>query len=236
MEPVQTIRMLPEADRPRERLHRLGSAALSGPELLAILLRTGGRRGDALAVAAGVLAASNGVGGLARLTIEELLTLEGIGPAKAATIAAALELGRRAAGAILEEGERLDRPEAVGAYLVARLRGRSTEVFGYLALDGRHRLLRVRELASGTRRHAPVDAAELFRRALLDGASGVLLFHNHPSGVLEPSPDDRLLTRRLAGAGSALGLPVLDHLIVAGPSWISLRTESPDLFTPGPFE
>jgi len=232
MDTPPTIRSLPASDRPRERLLRFGAGALSGPELLAILLRTGGRSRDVLATATGILAECGGMGGLARLAVEEILALPGIGPAKAATVAAALELGRRAAGAALETSVALDRPEAVGRYLVARLRGRPTEVFGYVALDGRHRLLRIRELASGTRRHAPVDAAELFRRALLDGASGVILFHNHPSGVLEPSVDDRLLTRRLAGAGSALGLPVLDHLIVAGPAWLSLRSESPGLFDP----
>jgi len=228
----QTIHDLPAEERPRERLLRLGAAALSGTELLAILLRTGGGGRDVLEASAALLAGCGGLAGLAGLGVEELLALPGIGPAKAAALAASLELGRRTAEASVGTAPVLDRPEAVAACLVSRLRGRPTEAFGYLALDGRHRLLRIRELSSGTRRHAPVDAAELFRRALLDGASGLLLFHNHPSGVLEPSADDRLLTRRLVEAGSAIGLPVLDHLIVAGPAWISLRAEQPDLFVP----
>lgn len=225
------IRAIPEAERPRERLLRLGPGALSTPELVAVLLRTGTGKRDVLALAARLLETAGGIAGLAGLPLPAILALDGIGPAKAATLGAALELGRRAAEAEVSEGSILDRPENAGRYLVARLRGRPTEIFGYLALNGRHRLLQVRELAAGTRRHAPVDAAELFRQALLDGASGVLLFHNHPSGTLEPSADDRLLTRRLATVGSALGVPVLDHLIVAGGRWTSLRSGEPELFS-----
>ncbi len=224
------LRSIPEEERPRERLLRLGPSALSTPELVAVLLGTGTGRRDVLALAAHVLEKAGGAGGMAAMPLPALLALDGIGPAKASTLAAALELGRRAAEARLSEGSVLDRPEHAGRYLVARLRGRPTEVFGYLALNGRHRLLQVRELSMGTRRHAPVDAAELFRQALLDGASGVLLFHNHPSGAPEASADDRLLTRRLAAAGTTVGVAVLDHVIVAGDRWISLRSHEPVLF------
>lgn len=233
MSRIHLMRSIPEDERPRERLLRLGPSALSTPELVAVLLRTGTGSRDVLALAAYLLERAGGVAGLAGMPLAEVLTLDGIGPAKAAALEAALELGRRAAEAELAEGSVLDRPENAGKYLVARLRGRPTEVFGYLALNGRHRLLQVRELSAGTRRHAPVDAAELFRRALLDGASGVLLFHNHPSGSPEASADDRLLTRRLAAAGATLGVPVLDHLIVAGARWVSLRSDEPGLFTAG---
>ncbi len=233
MSRVQLMRSIARDERPRERLLRLGPSTLSTPELVAVLLRTGSANRDVLALAAVLLETAGGVAGLAGMPLAEILALEGVGPAKAATLGAALELGRRAAESELSEGSVLNRPESAGKYLVARLRGRPTEVFGYLALNGRHRLLQVRELSAGTRRYAPVDAAELFRRALLDGASGVLLFHNHPSGSPEPSADDRLLTRRLAAAGATLGVPVLDHLIVAGARWVSLRSDEPGLFTAG---
>lgn len=227
------LRSLPESERPRERLFRLGAAALSTAELLAVLLRTGGAGRDVLTLSADLLAEVGGPGGLGALGVEELCRRPGLGPAKAASLAAAVELGRRAAESDMMSTSLLDRPEAAGRYLVARLRGRPTEVFGYLALNGRHRLLQVRELSVGTKRQAPVDAAELFRRALVDGASGVLLFHNHPSGTLEASADDRRLTRRLVAAGSTVGVPVLDHLVIADARWLSLRTGAPELFADG---
>ena len=230
MENATTIHDLPRRERPRERLFGEGPGALSGVELLAVLLGTGTGGTGVLELASALLARTGGLGGLVRMDPRELTELPGIGPAKAATLAAAFELGRRAAEAELPDRTPLDRPEVVGPFLATRLRGRETEVFGCIALDGRHRLLTVRELTAGTRRHAPVDPAELFRQALLDGASSVLVFHNHPSGVTEPSADDLALTRRLAGAGAAIGVPVLDHLIVAGPAWVSLRVREPGLF------
>ncbi len=219
-------------ERPRERLLEAGPEVLSDAELLAVLLRTGRRGSSAVTVARAVLHRARGVAGLARMDPAELVAVPGVGPAKAATVLAALELGRRAARRELERGQALTRPEAAGRYLVRRLAGLRQEVFGFLALDGRHRVLEEREVTVGTRTQAPVDPAELFRRALLAGAAALLVFHNHPSGVVEPSADDLELTRRLVAAGRALGVPVVDHLVVAPPRWLSLRAERPELFGP----
>ncbi|MCU0234371.1 MAG: DNA repair protein RadC [Thermoanaerobaculales bacterium] len=224
------IRDLEPSQRPRERLLEYGARSLSDAELLAVLMRTGTRGRGAVAVAHDLLAAAGGLAGVARLDHRELEARPGLGPAKAAALLAALELGQRAAKAEVRTAERLDQPQIAGEFLVRRLCHESREVFGFLSLDGRHRFLAIHELSLGTRNQAPVDAAELFRRAVLDRAAGLLLFHNHPSGDLEPSRDDLDLTRRLARGGQVVGVSVLDHILVAGGRWLSLRSARADLF------
>lgn len=218
------------SQRPRERLLDFGPTVLSDAELIAVLLRTGRRGVGAVATAQELLADAGGVAGVSRLGVGELVRRPGVGPAKAAALIAALELGVRLAGAELRRGERLDRPEGAATYLACRLKSERCEVFGVLCLDARHRLLRTHHLTVGTRTQAPVDTAEVFRRALLDDAAGLVLFHNHPSGDLDPSRDDLALTRRLVRAGETVGITVLDHLVVAGSRWLSLRSVRPSLF------
>jgi len=224
------IREMDDDQRPRERLLRHGPSVLADAELIAILLRTGGARRGAVDEAHALLADVGGLAEAARLDARELLRRSGIGPAKAASLLAALELGRRMATAELRAVERLDRPDSAGAFLARQLAGARNEVFGVVCLDGRHRCLAVRRLTQGTRNHAPVDPSDVFRTALLDHAAGVIAFHNHPSGDLEPSADDIELTRRLATAGRALGVSLLDHVIVGGARWLSLRTARPEIF------
>jgi DNA repair protein RadC len=163
----------------------------------------------------------------------ELMARPGVGPAKAAAVCAAMELGRRMASSELRSAERLEDPDAAGGYLARLLRHERQEVFGCLCLDGRHRLLRRHELTRGTRTQAPVDPGEVYRRALLDHAAGLLVFHNHPSGDPAPSVDDLELTRRLANAGETVGIRLLDHLVVAGNRWLSLRRVRPEVFRGG---
>jgi len=177
-----------------------------------------------------LLAEAGGLQGVARMSARELERRPGIGPAKAAAVCAALELGRRVARVGVPGSQVLDRPEVVADYLVARLRSCRREVFGFISLDARHRFITDHDLWEGTRGHVPVDPAEVFRSALLDDAAGVILFHNHPSGEIEPSVDDIQLTRRLVRGGHAVGTEVLDHLIIAGPEWLSLRARRPDVF------
>jgi DNA repair protein RadC len=204
---------------------------LSDAELIAVLLRTGRRGVSAVTTAQELLAEAGGLAGVARLEHGQLTGTSGIGPAKAATLVAALELGTRLARAELRRGQRLDRPEAAARYLQRQLQSKRLEVFGFLSLDARHRLIAVREMASGTRTQAPVDTAELYRLAIVDEAAGLILFHNHPSGDLDPSRDDLGLTRRLVQAGDVVGIKVLDHVILAGARWLSLRSVRPELFT-----
>ena len=227
---VQFIRELEPSSRPRERLLDFGPSVLSDAELVAVLMRTGRRGRGAVVEANGLLVAAGGLPELARWGAAELLDVDGIGPAKAATILASLELGHRVARAHLRQAEILGDPEVVGEYLLRRLQVERREVFGFLTVDGRHRLIRSHEHSLGTRTQAPVDPADLFRTALHDGAAAVVLFHNHPSGQLEPSRDDLELTRRLVKAGEVLGVAVHDHLIVGSGRWLSLRRSRPGLF------
>ena len=228
---TQCIREMEPSQRPRERLLEHGPEVLSDAELVAVLLRTGQPGVNAVRAAHELLADWGGLAGMASVQVRELLSRPGIGPAKAGTVAAALELGRRLARSELKRARRLDQPATAGAYLARHLRGARREIFGFLSLDVRHRFVNDHRLSLGTRDQAPVDPAELFRCALLDDAAEVLVFHNHPSGDLDPSRDDLELTRRLVAAGAAIGVPVVDHVVVAGSGWLSLRVSHPELFT-----
>jgi len=228
---TQCIREMEPSQRPRERLLEFGARSLSDAELLAVLIRTGRRGRNAVVEAHSLLADAGGLAGVARLDFRELAARPGLGPAKVASLLAAIELGQRFAKAEMQTAEKLDQPQIAGEYLVSRLQRESREVFGFLSLDARHRFLAFRELTLGTRTQAPVDGAELFRLALLDRASGVLLFHNHPSGSLEPSRDDLDLTRRLVMGGQLVGVSVHDHLIIASGRWLSLRSARAELFS-----
>lgn len=230
----KTMREMDPSQRPRERLLQFGPAVLSDAELIAVLMRSGRRGHGAVDEAHRLLYDVGGLIHVARLDVRELTRRPGIGPAKAAAVVAAIELGQRVLRDRLRDGRRLVSPDAAGEFLVSRLAKERGEVFGILSLDGRHRFLGLNELTRGTRNQAPVDPAEVFRRALLDDAAGTVAFHNHPSGDLEPSADDIGLTRRLVAAGAMLGVPVHDHLIVAGGRWLSLRSIRPRLFEPPP--
>ncbi len=228
----KTMREMDPSQRPRERLLEFGPGVLSDAELIAVLMRSGRRGHGAVDEAHQLLHDTGGLIHVARLDVREITRRKGMGPAKAATLVAAIELGQRVLRDRLRDGRRLVSPDAAGEFLVSRLAKERREVFGILSLDGRHRFLGCNELTRGTRTQAPVDPAEVFRRALLDDAAGMVAFHNHPSGDLEPSRDDIGLTRRLVEGGAVLGVPVHDHLIVAGGRWLSLRSIRPRLFQP----
>lgn len=214
--------MLPE-ERPREKLLRRGPGALTDVELLAILLRTGVRGEPVLEYARRWLTEAGGLEALAAGPAVQVLQRKGVGPAKAAAVAAALELGRRLARTPLLSQPLLDRPEAVGEYLRQRWGLERVEVFGMVTLDARHRLLQEHTLHRGARTHSPVEPGEVFSAAIRDNAHGVILWHTHPSGDPGPSHDDVELTRRLAEAGRLLNISVLDHIVVARGGYVSLR-------------
>jgi len=209
---------------PRERLRALGPEALDDVELLALLLRTGTRGRPARALARELLG-SHGLKGLARTLPSELEQHDGVGPAKAATLLAALEIGRRLSERRLENGDPIRGPEDVFLHFHARLRDMPHEQFHLLLLDGRHRVLREVMASRGTLTASLVHPREVFRPALREGAAALVVVHNHPSGDPGPSLEDREVTRRLVQAGSLLGVPLLDHVVVAERGWVSLRGE-----------
>jgi DNA repair protein RadC len=210
-------------ERPRERLLAHGPAPLANAELLALVLRTGARGRDAGQLAQQLLA--DGLEALAHAAPGELAAVAGIGPAKAASVLAALELGRRLAARPLQRGERIGSPEDVHRHFHARLRDAKAEEFHIVLLDARHRLLRSVLASQGTLTASLVHPREVFRPALREAAAALVLVHNHPSGDPTPSPEDREITRRLARAGALLGVPVLDHVIVADRGYASLREQ-----------
>lgn len=212
------IRDWPEDERPRERLLKLGPEALSPAELLAIFLRVGTRGKSAVELARELLKAHDGsLSRLAGASPVELARLPGLGPAKAAQLAASMELARRALAEGLPARDVFSSPAAVRDWLRLRLAPLPHEVFMALWLDSQNRLITHDELFRGTLTQTSVYPREVVKRALERNAAGVVLAHNHPSGIAEPSRADELLTRTLKQALSLVDVKVLDHFIVAGP-------------------
>jgi len=217
------IRELPEMERPRERLLEQGSGSLTDAELVAILLRIGSVGSSAVETAMDLLNASGGLPGLLGATPQSLRR-KGIGPAKSATLLAALEIARRLARASCVEREPLGRPDQLTRYLNLRYRVRDQEVMGALFLDIRNRFLGEKEIYRGTLDRAAVEPREILKECLLRGAAAVVIFHTHPSGDPSPSPGDVEFTLHLAEAASVVGVRLADHLILgAGDQWCSLR-------------
>jgi DNA repair protein RadC len=216
-----SIRDWPERERPREKLLTLGSAALSDAELLAVLLGSGSRGKDALALGRELL---NSAGTLCALLgqSDQQVPAGGLGPAKRARIVAALELARRSLAEQLQDKPYLGNPRDSGDFLRARLRHLPYEVFGCLYLDNRHRVLGFEELFRGTIDGANVHPREVVRACLQRNACAVIFAHNHPSGVAEPSAADRTITLELRNALQLIGVRVLDHLIIGSGEPVSM--------------
>jgi DNA repair protein RadC len=209
-------------DRPREKLRHLGPAALGDNELLAVVIGNGTRRGNALTVANALLAAHGGLHGLTRATADDLVRIAGIGRVRAAQLIAALELGRRTLGHAPSARLLIRGPEDAAGYLMPRFGSRGVEQFGIMLLDAKHRVMKTSVLAVGTLNSSIVEPRDVFREAAIGGATSIVVFHNHPSGDPTPSPDDVALTRRLVGAGSLLGIDVVDHLILGDARYWSI--------------
>ncbi|BDI07548.1 RadC family protein [Sphaerotilus microaerophilus] len=205
---------LPAALRPREKLLAQGPAALADAELLALLLRTGTQGLGVLQMAEQLLARNGGVSGLLRTEPNQLAKVKGLGPAKLAELQAVLELARRALTAELAQRPVFDSPTTVREYLKLQLADLAHEVFAVLFLDAQHRLIAYEPLFRGTLTQTSVYPREVLKRALALNAAAVLLAHNHPSGVAEPSRADEFLTQSLKNALALVDVRVLDHLVV----------------------
>lgn len=212
----------PRSERPRERLLEAGPQSLSDGELLSILLSTGVRGASAADVSRRLLEQLGGLAGVFGKAAPELAVTPGVGPARAARLLAALELGRRYLAAPGDPRPSLSAPLDAARYLSARLLDLPHEVFCCLFLDTRHRLIRYEELFRGTIDGATVYPREVVKRALQFNASAVILGHNHPSGVAEPSEADRHITVKLAKALALVEIRLLDHLVVSRGGHVSL--------------
>ena len=205
-----------ESERPREKLLRHGAATLSEAELLAILLQTGTRGHSAIDTARVLLGQFRSLRGLLTAERQAVCRTPGLGAAKYALLQASIELARRHYAELMEAGPPLANPRATRDYLRARLRDRDHEVFCCLFLDNRHRVIAFDEVFRGTIDGASVHPRDVVKLALARNAAAVILAHNHPSGVAEPSRADELLTQALKAALDLVDIKVLDHIVVAG--------------------
>ncbi len=204
----------PEAERPREKLLALGPRALSDAELLAIFLRIGVAGKSAVDLARDLLHHYGGLRPLLEATQADFCKGLGLGNAKYAQLQAVLEMGRRHLSASMKAGDLLSSPELVRQYLSAQLRHQPREVFAVLFLDNQNRLITYEELFFGTIDGAAVYPREVVRRAMVHNAAALILAHNHPSGIAEPSQADQRITQRLQAALELIDVRILDHMVV----------------------
>ncbi|MGB8699524.1 MAG: DNA repair protein RadC [Thermosynechococcaceae cyanobacterium] len=221
---------LPMGDRPRERLLERGAHSLTEAELIAILLGTGQGPGKLSAVGLGQHLLQqlgqhqrNPLAVLRDIHPAELMQIPGIGPAKATTIIAAIELGKRAFTCLPDAPTVVENPETAAAVLANHLMWQSQERFAVLLLDIKHRLVGTQIISIGTATETIAHPRDIFREAIRQGATRTIVAHNHPSGQLDPSPEDLALTRQLLTGAQVLGVPILDHLILGNGNYASLR-------------
>lgn len=217
------IKELPESDRPREKLLKVGAENLTDSELLAILIRTGTNGKSALTIARELLKAFGSLKGIAQAPLRELISFKGLGKAKAITLIASFEIGRRV--------KREPPPDKVlspqDAYRLIRpiVEDLKVEELGVITLNSSGSVIGIYKVARGGTTQVSVKVKEILAPAVKDLAEGLILFHNHPSGDLRPSAEDLELTKRVSKASELLGLKLLDHLIVSEKSFLSLKGE-----------
>ncbi len=219
------IKELPEDMRPREKMLKNGPEALTIAELLAVLLRTGNKSMSAVDLATFLLVKSEGLMGLAEKEVGELCNINGIGPAKAAQLKAAVELGRRLACEVAAPKSIISGPADVFNLLKERMRYYDREYFKAVYLNTKHHVIAVEIISVGSLNSSLVHPRELFKNSIKRSAAALILAHNHPSGDPTPSVEDIEITRRLAEVGKIIGIQVLDHIIIGEKDFVSLKEQ-----------
>ena len=217
------IKDLAESERPRERLARLGPQALSNSELLAILLRVGVPGESAVQVGQRLLSDLGGIAGIHRASYDEVCSQHGLGPAKAAQIQAAIELGRRLISQSPEDRPAIHSPADAANLVRYEMGALEQEELRVILLDTRNRVESVADVYKGSLNSSQVRVGELFKAAVRRGSASIIIVHNHPSGDPTPSPDDVAVTRAIVQAGKLLDIEVLDHLVIGRGSFVSLK-------------
>lgn len=215
--PALKISEMPQDERPREKLLARGATALTNPELIAILLRTGVPGANAVEVARQLLERFGSLSGLSRCSVKEIAGIRGIGDVKALHLVAAFGLGQRLASERLSQ-QKLDSPELVHELVAAEMRSLHKESLRVILLDTRYHLLRMEEVSLGSVNESIAHPRDIFRPALISSAYALIVVHNHPSGDPSPSQSDHSLTRRLAEAAELLQIKLLDHIIIGAPA------------------
>lgn len=217
------MKELPTSERPRERLLREGAGTLSNGELLAILLRTGNQDENVLTVAQRLLRDFQSLGGLARADAEELATAKGVGPAKVAEIKAALELGKRLLVEAPQERPQVRSPADAFNLMGPKMSLLEQEELYVLLLDTKNRVQDAEQVYKGSLDTTQIRVGELFRKAIRTNCKSLIVVHNHPSGDPTPSPEDVAVTKTIVEAGRLLDVEVLDHLVIGGQRYVSLK-------------
>ena len=224
MEVYMLIKSLPEDERPQEKALRNGVSALSDTELIALILRTGRHNASSLALAEDVLSiCDEGLFSMGEFDAEDLLKIEGIGPGKASTLMAAVELGKRIAASRQSSKYVADDPDSIAGMFMEDLRYEKKEYFKSVILNTKSEIVAVDNVSVGELSSTIVHPREVFSRAVRKSAYGVVFVHNHPSGDPTPSEEDISTTKRLVEGGKILGIEVLDHVIIGDGRYESMR-------------
>lgn len=219
------IKYLPKEERPVEKSLSMGIESLSNGELLALLINSGTRDKSAVALAEEVLAKDeSGISYLREVSLEELMSIKGIGCAKAARIMAAVELGRRIASRPAKKGARIESDEDVARFFMEELRGKKKEIFKALLLDSKGKVISSETVSVGELTSTLVHPREVFSQAVKKSAAAVVFVHNHPSGDPSPSKEDIVTTERLVACGKLLGIKVIDHIVIGDGRYISIKS------------
>lgn len=218
-----TIKDIPVEDRPRERLIKYGSEALSNSELLAIILRTGNRSETAIDMAARLISSNEGLRFLSTCTIQELSQIKGIGKAKATQIKAAVELGKRLRNYRNDNIIKINSPEDIADLVMEEMRYLKKEHLKVIFLNTKNVVIDVKDLSIGSLNASVVHPREIFSEAIRRSSASIIICHNHPSGDPTSSQEDINITRRLFEVGKLVGIDLLDHVIIGDGSYISLK-------------
>ncbi|CAM5217805.1 DNA replication and repair protein RadC OS=Ureibacillus acetophenoni OX=614649 GN=SAMN05877842_102348 PE=3 SV=1 [Ureibacillus acetophenoni] len=221
--PELMIRDVHINDRPRERLMRQGAQSLSNQELIAILLRTGTKQESVLSLANRVLTYFEQIHELKHATLEEIVSIKGIGEAKAVQLLAAIELGRRLAQMQVNNRFTIRSPHDAASFLMPEMSSLNQEHFVVLFLNTKNQIIHKQTIFIGSLNSSIVHPREIFREAVKRSAASIICAHNHPSGVPTPSPEDIDVTKRLQEAGYIIGIDLIDHIIIGDHQFISLK-------------
>jgi len=226
VENIDSVKSWAEDDRPREKMLLKGQAALSDTELIAILMNTGTREEMVIDLAKRILASvGNDLVALSRLNVKEFTRFKGIGPAKAVTIAAALELGRRRRDYEATQSIQVSTSRVAYEYMASSMADLDHEQFWILLLNRGNKILGKHLVSTGGLTGTVADQRMIFKKALEHSACGIILAHNHPSGSAKPSQSDTQITRRISGAGQIMDIPILDHLIITESGYFSFADQ-----------
>lgn len=227
MSQPNTMKEIPKLERPYEKCEQKGAAALSDAELLSVLLRTGTKGENALALAERILyhAGETGILSIHQFSIERLMRIKGIGKVKAVQISCISELAKRLAKASVQDMLSFENPDSIARYYMEDLRHEKQEHMKLLMLNSKAKLIGENDISKGTVNASLITPRELFIEALQKNAVSIIILHNHPSGDPSPSREDKLITRRIQEAGALIGIELLDHIIIGNNCYISFREE-----------